>query len=138
MNKTVFLAFTAGACFGTWPIFMQRSGLNGYMQALVFSVTLTAVVTPFAYSGHGDLKHAYWLAALVAAVIGTLGTVLYTSAISNAMTTQQSLATVILIQVVIQSVVPVVWEVVQTKTISTVKMTGCALAIAALVCLTRK
>jgi len=138
MNKTTLLALLAGVCFGAWPIFMQKSGLNGFTQAFVFSFILVVIVTPIAYFGHGDLTQIQWRMAVIAAIIGAFGTIIYTSAISKALTTQTSLATVILIQVVVQTVVPVVWEAIQTKTMPTTKLVGCMLAIATLVCLTKK
>jgi len=138
MNKTLIFALTAGLSFGIWPIIMQRSGLNGYMQAFIFSVTLMLMTSVPAMTDYGEVKSVKWSLAIIASVIAGFGTMFYTSSIARAFSMKQSLAMVILAQILVQTMVPVIIEAVQTKSIGMQRVIGCMLAITSLVFLTRK
>ena len=50
MDPLYLKAILAGFCFGLWPLFMNKSGLNSVEASAALSLFLLAIATPFLLS----------------------------------------------------------------------------------------
>src|SRR5689334_1719202 len=65
MDPLYLKAILAGFCFGLWPLFMNKSGLNSVEASVALSLFLLAVVTPFLLvNGFQQLSTIRWQMAL--------------------------------------------------------------------------
>ena len=65
MDTLYLKAILAGLCFGLWPLFMNKSGLNSVEASAALSLFLLAVVTPFLLvNGFQQLSTIRWQMAL--------------------------------------------------------------------------
>ena len=83
MNVWV-LAFVAGACFAGWPLCMNKSGLNGFVAAAVFSTATFLGVVPLALKSNGfTMPTASWWAVVGAGAFGIVGLLSFTTILSR-------------------------------------------------------
>src|SRR5712675_1499043 len=104
MDALYLKAIIAGLCFGLWPLFMNKSGLNSAEASATLSLFLLAVVTPFLLvNGFQQLSAVRWEMALPACIFDALG-LLALNSLSSASSAQAGSAFVIV--TVVQIAVP--------------------------------
>ena len=85
MDALYLKAILAGLCFGLWPLFMNKSGLNSAEASAALSLFLLAVVTPFLLvNGFQQLSAVRWEMALPACIFDALGLLALNSLLSSA------------------------------------------------------
>lgn len=129
MNSLELKSIIAGVLFGIWPLFMNRSGLAGNLASFVFASVVLLSVSPFAVSNLSQLSNSYWLWAVAAGVFAAVGLLLFNSVLSKA--TPQSVGTFFVLMIIIQTVVPSVYQVIMNGEISITKLAGFVLAVVA-------
>ncbi|HRH55736.1 MAG TPA: hypothetical protein PK609_02630 [Candidatus Paceibacterota bacterium] len=139
MDSLFIKAALAGVFFGAWPLFMNRSGLNGSVSSLVFTVVVLVCVAPFAIRSIAanslEFAQVSWTMAIVAGVTGAVGVTFFNGMLSQA--TPQSVGTLFVVMIIVQTAVPAIYSVVMNGGISLTKAAGFALAGIAAVLLTR-
>lgn len=129
MNSLEFKSIIAGVLFGIWPLVMNRSGLAGNLSSFVFASVVLLSVFPFAVSNLSDIGNSYWLWAVAAGVIAAFGLLLFNNVLSNS--TPQSVGILVVLMILVQTVVPAVYQVIMNGEISMTKLTGFVLAVVA-------
>jgi len=129
LNSLELKSIIAGVLFGIWPLFMNRSGLAGNLASFVFASVVLLSVSPFAVSNLSQLSNSYWLWAVAAGVFAAVGLLLFNSVLSKA--TPQSVGTFFVLMIIIQTVVPSVYQVIMNGEISITKLAGFVLAVVA-------
>ena len=105
MDPLYLKAILAGLCFGVWPLFMNKSGLNSVEASAALSLFLLAVVTPFLLvNGVQQLSTIRWQMVLPACLFDALGLLALNSLLSSASSAQAGSAFVIV--TVVQVAVP--------------------------------
>ena len=139
MDNLIVKAVVAGLFFGAWPLLMNRSGMSGNVASLVFSAVVLLCVIPFALrpimSGSVDLAQASWAMAILAGVAAAVGMMVFNGMLAKA--TPQSVGTLFVLMILVQTTVPVVYDTVMNGGISLTKAAGFVLAAAAAFLLAR-
>ena len=105
MDPLYLKAILAGLCFGLWPLFMNKSGLNSVEASATLSLFLLTVVTPFLLvNGVQQLSTIRWQMAFPACLFDALGLLALNSLLSSASSAQAGSAFVIV--TVVQVAVP--------------------------------
>jgi hypothetical protein len=105
MDPLYLKAILAGLCFGVWPLFMNKSGLNSVEASAALSLFLLAIATPFLLvNGVQQLSTIRWQMALPACLFDALGLLALNSLLSSASSAQAGSAFVIV--TVVQVAVP--------------------------------
>lgn len=127
MTSLVVKAMLAGLFFGVWPLLMNRSGLAGYPSAAAFSLAALIFVLPFALNQTGlVIPPANWYYVIAAGIIGAIGLLFFNSMLADA--TPQSVSTLFVCMILVQIVVPSVYNVVISGSISVERIAGYTLA----------
>ena len=129
MGSLEFRSIIAGVLFGIWPLFMNRSGLAGNLATFVFASVVLISVFPFAVGNFSNIGNAYWLWAVAAGVFAAFGLLLFNGVLSKA--TPQSVGILIVLMILVQTVVPAVYQVIMNGEISMTKLAGFVLAVVA-------
>ena len=129
MNSLELKSIIAGVLFGIWPLVMNRSGLAGNLATFVFASVVLICVFPFAVGNLSDIGNSYWVWAVAAGVFAAVGLLLFNSVLSKA--TPQSVGTFFVLMIIIQTVVPAVYQVIMNGEISFTKLAGFVLAAVA-------
>ncbi len=139
MDNLLVKAVIAGLFFGAWPLFMNRSGLGGNVASLAFVTVVLVCVIPFALrpivGGTANLAQASWTMVILAGIIGAVGMMAFNGLLAKA--TPQSVGTLIVVMILVQTVVPVAYDAVTNAGISLTKAAGFVLAAIAAVLLAR-
>lgn len=139
MDNLIVKAVVAGLFFGVWPLLMNRSGMSGNVASLVFSAVVLLCVIPFALrpvmSGNAELAQASWAMAILAGVAAAVGMMVFNGMLAKA--TPQSVGTLFVLMILVQTTVPVVYVAVMNGGISLTKAAGFVLAAAAAFLLAR-
>jgi hypothetical protein len=122
-------AMLAGLFFGAWPLFMNKSGLSGNFSAFVFEVVVTILVIPFSFWNIGDLSAARWGMVLLSCTSAAIGILCFNGMLAKAEPTDMSMLFILMI--VVQILVPAIYNAVLSGHISILKAFGVALAILA-------
>jgi hypothetical protein len=108
MDAINLKAVAAGICFGIWPLFMNKSGLNSAEASAALSLFLLAVVSPFLLvNGLPQLSAVRWEMALPACVFDALGLLALNSLMSSASSAEAGRAFVIV--TVVQVAIPAIY-----------------------------
>lgn len=129
MNSLEFKSIVAGILFGIWPLLMNRSGLAGNLATFVFASVVLLTVTPFAVSNLSEIGNSYWLWAVASGVIAAFGLLLFNNVLSDS--TPQSVGILVVLMIIVQTVVPAVYQIVMGGEISFAKLAGIVLAVVA-------
>ena len=135
MDNLQIKALLAGLFFGLWPLFMNKSGLNGNVSAMAFSGLVLVFVSPFALSNIGDLSNIKWLMVVGAGLFGALGVMSFNGMLAKA--TPQAVSTLFVLMIVVQTAIPAVYQVIMNGGLSLTKGLGFALAAIAAVLLVK-
>ena len=97
-------AIVSGICFGLWPLFMNKSGLNSAEASAALSLFLLAVVSPFLLvNGIPQFSVVKWQMAVPACVFDALGLLALNSLLASASSVQAGSAFVIVTVVQVAS-----------------------------------
>ncbi len=129
MDSLEFKSIIAGVLFGIWPLFINRSGLTGNVASFVFASVVLLSVSPFAVSNLSQIGNSYWIWAVAAGIVGAAGLLLFNNVLSKA--TPQSVGILVVLMILIQTVVPAVYQVIMNGEISMTKLAGFVLAVVA-------
>lgn len=139
MDNLIVKAVVAGLFFGAWPLLMNRGGLSGNISSLIFAAVVLVCVIPFAMrpivSGTVDLAQARWTMVILAGVTSAAGMMVFNGMLAKA--TPQSVGTLFVLMILVQTTVPVVYDAVMNGGISLMKAAGFVLAAAAAFLLAR-
>lgn len=120
-------AILAGVCFGLWPLFLNKSGLNGNVSSACFSLVILVGVLPFAiYSNGLTVPTANWVMVVSAGSFGALGLLFFNSMLAEA--SLQNIGTLIVLMTLVQVVIPSLYQVIMSGQFSVGKITGYILA----------
>lgn len=124
-------AALGGAFFALWPIFMNRSGLNGPTSALALVLGVSVLLLPYVwFSGVGPLPSGWqWATVVVACVSCGIGNLLFGAALTKATPTE--LSSVFLLLVLAQIAVSALSNMVQTGSLTVTRAIGLAMACVA-------
>lgn len=136
MNKLQIQAALAGVFFGLWPLFMNRSKLEGNVSSAIFSLLVFIFVLPFALGRLKTLPEADWTMVVLAGIFGAIGVMCFNGMLSKASTSDVSMLFVIMI--LVQTAVTSAYYVIMNQGIHIYKMLGFVLAMVAAVLLTIK
>lgn len=120
-------ALIAGIFFGMWPLFMNRSGLNGNVASTAFTVGVLICVTPFALGSLGNLGKPNWKMIIGASIIGSIGLLLFNGMLAKA--TPQNVSAYFAVMILAQVSVPAIYNIIETGKMTTTKGFGFLLAI---------
>ena len=129
MGSLEFRSIIAGVLFGIWPLFMNRSGLAGNLATFVFASVVLICVFPFAAGNLSSIGNSYWLWAVTAGIFAAFGLLLFNNVLSNA--TPQSVGILVVLMILVQTIVPAVYQVIMNGEISMTKLAGFVLAVVA-------
>ena len=133
MESLEIRSVAAGILFGIWPLFMNRSGLTGSIGTFVFAAVVLLCVFPFAVSGLNNIGNAHWIWAVTAGIFGALGLLAFNSILAKA--TPQTVGTFFVLMIVIQVVVPAVYQAIMSGGLAFSKIVGFVLAAVAAILL---
>lgn len=133
MDSMQIKALLAGVCFGLWPLFMNRSGLNGNASTIVLSCVILAFIFPFTVGELWNLGTVKWYMVLGAGIFSALGMLVFNSMLSKA--TPQSVGLLFVLMIIAQTAVPAVYQTVMSGGISFARGSGFVLAVIAAVLL---
>ena len=139
MDNLLVKAVVAGLFFGAWPLLMNRSGLSGNISSLVFAAVVLVCVIPFSlrpiFSGNTDLAQASWTMAILSGIAAAVGMMVFNGMLAKA--TPQSVGTLFVLMILVQTTVPVVYDAVMNGGISLTKAAGFVFAAVAAILLVR-
>jgi hypothetical protein len=124
--QIVFCAIFAGLLFGLWPLSINMSGLSPYPATLAITVINVLVVFPFAMAKRGELTDIKWWYVAGAGIVSAFGMLAFNKVLSTI--PRQELAAYFLIMIIMQTAVPVVYDVILAGGVSKLKMAKFALA----------
>jgi hypothetical protein len=120
-------AIFAGVLFGLWPLFMNRSGLEGNVSSTVFGIAVLVGVAPFALNtGFGSLANANWLMIVLAGVTGALGLLSFNGMLAKA--TAETVGVMFVLMIVTQTMIPAIYHIAMNG-VSATKLVGILLAL---------
>jgi len=136
MNDLVLKSVMAGLMFGIWPLLMQRSGLSGNVSSAIFAGVAFLIVVPFAI--HSGVIGAIKLAplpmlGLVAGIFGGIGLLFLNGMLAKVSVEQVGIMFVIMI--LVQLMVPVLYQFAITGDYSVQKIVGVIAAFVAVILL---
>ena len=130
MNELQIKAVLAGVFFGVWPLFMNRSGLNGMISSAYFSAMVLVGVLPFAlYRGGFSIPAANWTMIAFAGLAGTLGILSFNSMLADA--SPQNIGTLFVLMIIVQVIVPASYQAIMSGEWALNKIGGYAAAVLA-------
>lgn len=135
MNELQLKALFAGLFFGLWPLLMNKSGLSGNVSAMAFSGLVLIFVSPFAIGELGHVSNIKWMMVIFAGLFGAIGVLCFNGMLAKA--TTQSVGTLFVLMIVVQTAVPAIYQGFINGGISLTKGIGFALAAIAAVLLTK-
>ena len=130
MDRLQIQSLVAGLCFGIWPLFLNKSHLNGYLAPMVLVVSTGIVATPFALSHLMNATQIDWWMVVWGGLFSVTGIMLYNFALMKA--TQVNISTLIVIQLVTQATVAAAYQVMVKGGMSVARMLGFMLAALAM------
>jgi drug/metabolite transporter (DMT)-like permease len=136
MNDLQIKAVLVGVTFGIWPIVISKSGLNGYVAAVLYTLVGLLVMIPFVF-GHlaGPMMTRGLIIAVIAGLIGAGGMLLYTSMLSKA--PAQNVGTLLVTAFMVQLAVPAIYQIFRGGQMTVTRGVGLVAAFAAAVLLNR-
>jgi drug/metabolite transporter (DMT)-like permease len=127
MRDIYAYAIVSGILFGFWPLLMNRSGLDGFASAALFTAVAFLVVAPVAlWSGQVQQISFTPLLffALAAGVCGGLGVLVFNTGLAKV--TTQEVGMLFIIMLMFQLAVPAVYHMIQTGDYSPRTLAGIA------------
>jgi hypothetical protein len=143
VNKLHLMAITAGICFGTWPLFLMRSGLRGNVASWVYGLGGTflftlAVFVPLVM--RGTVSQAFekfnWWPYACAVLIGMPGLLLFNTMLAKA--GPKEAGQLFVLMILVQTSIPAIYHIYQNGNVSLSKIIGFSAAILAAILLTRR
>jgi drug/metabolite transporter (DMT)-like permease len=117
---------------------MRKGNVGGLMQSLILSsfTVITVVVLNILYPPQAlNVKPLF---AIAGGIVATIGVVFYTTALSKANELKINLSTIVLLQIIMQVMVPVLFQVILDGVgISKEKLAGIFFGVLAIICLVK-
>ena len=129
-------AVLAGLCFGSWPLFMNKSGLSGHLSSLVLVIIMLFCIFPFAIRDIAGILNANWVMWLIASILGALGILFFNSVLAEV--SSKDICVYFIIVALVQISVPAIYGVFVNGEITITKALGFAFAFVAAVLLSLK
>lgn len=129
MESLEIKSIIAGILFGIWPLFMNRSGLSGNLATFIFAVVVLLCVFPFAAGSLQNIGKVHWILVITAGIIGAFGLLLFNGVLSKA--TPQNVGVLIVLMIIVQTIVPAVYQAIMSGGLPFTKIAGLVLAAAA-------
>ena len=126
----------AGIMFGLWPLFINRSCLNGNNAALAMTAIMLLIVLPCMNISGLTSSKILWIWVVAAGVSGAMGMLVFNSGISQL--TPQTIGPFFVIMIVTQISIPAIYHIIQNGSISRHEAAGLIMAIAAAILLNPK
>ena len=133
MKNLQVMAMVAGLCFGTWPLMMNRGGLSGNLSSFVFAAIAMICIFPFALGSLSDLSGARWWIVISAGIIGAVGLLAFVGMLTKA--PPKAVSSLFVTMVIVQTAIPVAYQLFVTGGMNTTKGMGFFLAIIAAILL---
>ena len=133
MDNLLIKAILAGIFMGLWPLFMNKTGLNGNVAVVIFSALVAIVVIPFAVVDFGNMANVRWWVLAITVILGAAGMIFFNGMLAKA--TPQSVGTLFVLMIIVQTSIPAIYQVIQNGGISLMKGAGFLLAIIAAILL---
>lgn len=130
MNDLLVKAVLAGVFFGIWPLFMNRSGLNGNVSSAAYTAIALIGVLPFAlYSSGFSLPMANWTMVVLAGLFGALGLLSFNGMLAGA--SLQNVGTLFVLMTVVQVVIAATYQTIMSGHVSIDRAGGYIAALVA-------
>lgn len=130
------LAILSGLFFGVWPLFMNKSGLNGNVASAAFCTMVLIGVLPLAlYSSGGNWPSPNWTMLVSAGFFSLLGLVCFNGMLAKA--TIQNIGPLLVLSLVCQAIVAAGYQIFVTRSLPLDKGAGYAFASVAVYLLLR-
>ena len=136
MDRFVLQAIFAGIMFGTWPLFLGKSGLSTSAATLISGLASFSIVGTFAIANGVSVAGSKWWLAVLAGCMGSIGVIAFNDAMIKSKSI--SIALIFIIMLVVQTCVPAAYHVYTEKQLSATTIAGFIAAIAACILLTLK
>jgi uncharacterized membrane protein len=133
MDNLQMKALLAGLFFGIWPLFMNKSGLNGNVSSVVFAGIACVCLIPLSIGAWGNIGNTKWVMVIAAGILGAIGLICFNGMLAKA--TAQNVSTLFVLMIVMQTAVPILYQVMMNGGMSLTKGIGFALAAIATVLL---
>ncbi len=109
MDNLYVKAVLAGLLFGVWPLFINKSGLNGNVVSFIISSIVLLSAFPFAFGGMGNISGTNWVVLIGAGILGATGMLLFNGMLAKA--TPQNVSSLFVLMLVVQIIPPAVYQV---------------------------
>lgn len=109
MNDSTLKMALAGILFGLWPLFMNKSNLNGGTSVTFFAVIVLLSVLPFGIYSGLNISGSKWWFAVLAGCSGALGLIAFSSVLSKV--TKEEVGQLFILMVVVQVSIPAIYHV---------------------------
>ena len=133
MNNLYLRCVLAGILFGAWPLFMNRSKLTAGIAVAVLSLGSFLCALPLASRELNSLAGANWLIAIVSAIAGGLGSLIFNSVLTK--TTPQKVGSLFIFMILAQIITPAIYDIVINNNLPIKKALGFIAALAAAILL---
>ncbi len=115
MKDVHIFSLIAGACFGIWPLLINRSGIDGFASAAVFSLVVLLVVAPVAITtGQLQSMNTTWslLFIVAAGLCGGLGILFFNTMLAKV--SKEEVGITFILMIMIQLAVPAIWHMISS------------------------
>jgi hypothetical protein len=124
-------AALAGLFFGVWPLFMNRSGLSGNVSTAIMEAIVFLIVLPIGFRSYNSTSfiEADWLMMACAAFFAAMGVLVFNGGL--AITNKDTTSTFFVTMIAVQIMVPAVYKVFVTRSVTPEQLIGFTLAMSA-------
>ena len=126
-------AVVSGILFGIWPLLMNRSGLSGNLSTFVFATVVLLCVFVVSFSSLQNITITSLPWAIGAGVVGALALLVFNGMLAKA--TPQTVGTFIVLMIVVQTLVPAIYQAILNGGLPASKIVGFVFAAVAAVLL---
>ncbi|MCF7898343.1 MAG: hypothetical protein K9L31_00125 [Candidatus Pacebacteria bacterium] len=109
MNDSTLKMVLSGILFGLWPLFMNKSNLNGGTSVTFFAVIVLLTVLPFGIYNGINISGTRWWFAVLAGCTGALGLIAFNSVLSKV--SKGEVGQLFILMVVVQVSIPAIYHV---------------------------
>jgi drug/metabolite transporter (DMT)-like permease len=135
MNSAHIQVIIAGLLFGMWPLIYNRSGLSGNPGTLLFVAFMLVIIVPYVVFKKEvpSTPTIGWLIVFFASVVSAMGLFFFTDAIGRV--PPQKASSLFVLMIVVQIMVPAIYEVLLKQSVSIKHAAGFICAILAAILL---
>jgi tellurite resistance protein TehA-like permease len=140
MNN-VTMTMVAGIMFGIWPIILKKSGLEGTVASLVYTLGVFFLILLYLFVWEGRIMDretivkSHWLPVVPAVIIGAIGLVMFNTVIARA--DGKQVGQLFALMIVAQICIPAGYDVYMNGNMTVSKILGYIAAVIAAILLFR-